>query len=241
MRKYVFLFFLASFFVNGLNAQCESCNPPEGIVSHHCYQDGTQPGKCAMFTKDQGSFYFEDANRKKKQVVEVQLPANMGTPSISYLSHLAEDKALRLTTEDVLFIRDAIHNWLHVEAIRNWNADLNSQGFTITPSGLAYKVLNEGQGASPETGQKVKVHYTGYFTDGKKFDSSRDRMQPFVFPLGKGRVIKGWDEGVAMMRPGARYLFRLPPDLAYGERGAGGTIPPNSVLYFDVAFLSVEK
>ena len=241
MRKYVLLLFLAFVLSAGVKAQCESCSAPEGVIVHHCYQDPTLAGKCAMFTEDKGSFYFEDANRKKKQVVEINLPANMAAPSIPYLANLAGDKSLRLTTEDLLFVRDALHNWAQVEAIRNWNATLLNEGFTITPSGLAYKVLQPGSGDVAQVGQRVKVHYTGYFTDGKKFDSSRDRMQPFVFPLGKGRVIKGWDEGVAMMRPGSRFLFRLPPNLAYGDRGAPGAIPPNSVLYFDVAFLSVEQ
>jgi peptidylprolyl isomerase len=109
-----------------------------------------------------------------------------------------------------------------------------------TASGLKYEVLSAGAGTGPAAGQRVKVHYTGTLMDGTKFDSSRDRGEPFVFPLGRGMVIKGWDEGVALMRPGARYKFTIPPELAYGPRGVPGVIPANSTLVFDVEYLGAE-
>ena len=108
-------------------------------------------------------------------------------------------------------------------------------------TGLKWEVIKEGKGEKPKAGDKVEVHYVGTLTDGKKFDSSRDRGKPFSFPLGRGRVIKGWDEGVAMMRPGAVYKFTIPPQLGYGARGAGRVIPPNATLIFEVEFIRVAK
>ena len=111
-----------------------------------------------------------------------------------------------------------------------------------TSSGLQYWDIAAGKGATAVAGKEVKVHYTGWLTDGKKFDSSVDRGEPFVFPLGAGRVIKGWDEGVAGMKVGGKRQLRIPPELGYGARGTGGgLIPPNATLIFDVELLDVGK
>ena len=110
-----------------------------------------------------------------------------------------------------------------------------------TPSGLKYQVLKRGSGAFATAGQTVSVHYTGWLTDGTKFDSSVDRGQPFQFTLGAGQVIKGWDEGVAGMRVGEKRKLTIPPDLGYGPNGAGSVIPPNATLVFDVELLGVSQ
>jgi FKBP-type peptidyl-prolyl cis-trans isomerase len=110
---------------------------------------------------------------------------------------------------------------------------------TKTASGLAYQDTKVGTGATAAAGQNVSVHYTGWLPDGTKFDSSRDRNQPFDFKLGAGQVIRGWDEGVAGMKVGGRRLLVIPPDLAYGPSGSG-PIPPNATLVFDVELLGVH-
>jgi peptidylprolyl isomerase len=108
-----------------------------------------------------------------------------------------------------------------------------------TPSGLKYTDGVIGDGASPERGKTVTVHYTGTLTNGKKFDSSVDRGQPFSFTIGVGQVIKGWDEGVMSMKVGGKRTLVIPPNLGYGAQGAGGVIPPNAELIFDVELLGV--
>ncbi len=117
---------------------------------------------------------------------------------------------------------------------------IDTSGMTSTPSGLQMKELQPGTGASPQKGQKVTVHYTGWLTDGTKFDSSVDRGQPFEFTIGAGQVIQGWDEGVMSMKIGGKRRLVIPPDLAYGPRGAGGVIPPNATLVFDVELLGTR-
>lgn len=118
--------------------------------------------------------------------------------------------------------------------------DPNAEKIVATESGLKYVEIQEGTGETPKTGQTVIVHYTGTLENGKKFDSSRDRNQPFSFNLGIGQVIKGWDEGLSTMKVGGRRQLIIPPELGYGARGAGGVIPPNATLIFDVELLEVQ-
>ena len=108
-----------------------------------------------------------------------------------------------------------------------------------TASGLVYEDIRVGEGAAAAAGQRVSVHYTGWLTDGTKFDSSKDRNDPFDFPLGAGHVIRGWDEGVQGMQVGGVRKLTIPPALGYGARGAGGVIPPNATLVFEVELLKI--
>lgn len=114
------------------------------------------------------------------------------------------------------------------------------KGAKVTSSGLAYKIIKKGTGAKAEAGKTVSVHYTGKLSNGTKFDSSYDRNQPIEFELGRGRVIKGWDEGISLLNVGSKATFIIPPDLAYGARGAGGVIPPNATLIFDVELVEIK-
>lgn len=117
----------------------------------------------------------------------------------------------------------------------------NKEDVKTTESGLRYVEVEEGEGEVPQSGQTVVVHYTGSLADGTKFDSSRDRDRPFSFKLGQGQVIKGWEEGISTMQVGGRRQLIIPPELGYGQRGAGGVIPPNATLIFDVELLKISS
>ena len=111
---------------------------------------------------------------------------------------------------------------------------------TKTASGLEIEELVVGEGAAAAKGQSVTVHYTGWLTNGNKFDSSKDRQDPFTFGLGQSQVIRGWDEGVQGMKVGGKRKLTIPPELGDGARGAGGVIPPNAILIFEVELLGVK-
>jgi FKBP-type peptidyl-prolyl cis-trans isomerase len=147
--------------------------------------------------------------------------------------------------------RLALLPWLALAAACGSHGDAKAGGFsaelgvdttkmTKAPSGLWYTDVTTGQGAEAEPGRTVRVHYTGWLPNGKKFDSSRDRGEPFAFTLGAGQVITGWDEGVKGMKVGGRRKLVLPPSMAYGEAGAPPDIPPASTLVFDVEVLGVQ-
>ena len=126
-------------------------------------------------------------------------------------------------------------------ALNIFFGDVMKSETITTPTGLQYKDLTIGKGGFPKTGDQVYVHYTGKLEDGTVFDSSLDRKQPFNFALGMGRVIKGWDEGIASMQVGGKRLLTIPSALAYGEKGAGNRIPPNATLVFEVELLEIKK
>jgi peptidylprolyl isomerase len=147
----------------------------------------------------------------------------------------------QLTMSDTAAI--AVTNTPQQHPIQNIRSlAVNKDAKTITtPTGLKYTVLKPGKGATPKPGQTVVVHYTGTLTNGKKFDSSRDKGQPFSFIVGQRQVIPGWDEALLTMKVGESRKLTIPPKLGYGAAGAGGVIPPNATLIFDVELLKISN
>ena len=159
--------------------------------------------------------------------------------------------------ESIEIVRDEAKNWNAIEAFRTFEgsrekriAEAKAQaeaemeklaaGFEKTESGLRYKMIQKGNGKQAEKGKTVSVHYTGSLENGQVFDSSYKRKQPIDFPLGKGHVIEGWDEGIALLQVGDKARFVIPSHLGYGSRGAGGVIPPDATLIFDVELMDVK-
>lgn len=177
--------------------------------------------------------YQEDApmlklvNGKKEKALPVYIDS-LYTEKADWLLTLARTKKLKVSAEEIVLLSLA-------EEV--WRVEKKRIGFAFEESGLGIKILSKGSGAIPETGTTVKVHYTGYLEDGTKFDSSLDRGQPFSFAVGMGRVIKGWDEGVSKLPAGTKAMLLIPADLGYGSRGAGGVIPPEATLFFEIEIL----
>ena len=158
---------------------------------------------------------------------------------------------------EIIRVGDEAQQWNAIEAFRTFEGSRAKReaaekeaaeaimeslaaGFDKTESGLRYKMIQKGNGKKAENGKTVAVHYTGQLADGKVFDSSYPRKKPIEFPLGQGNVIEGWDEGIALLQEGDKARFVIPSHLAYGSRGAGGAIPPNATLIFDVELMSVK-
>lgn len=146
---------------------------------------------------------------------------------------------MRRTLSGVVLAALACVAWLCVYPVSGGGKKEEGKVIT-TASGLKYIDLKQGDGDVAKKGDTVEVHYTGTLKDGKKFDSSLDRGKPFSFPLGAGRVIKGWDEGVAGMKVGGKRKLIIPPELGYGSKGAGDVIPPDAELHFDVELLKIK-
>lgn len=162
-----------------------------------------------------------------------------------------------LESVEIIRVGDAAQNWNAIEAFRTFEGsrlkrieeakrqaeeamEKLTAGFEKTESGLRYKIIQKGDGKKAEAGKTVAVHYTGSLENGKTFDSSYPRKKPIEFPLGKGHVIEGWDEGIALLQVGDKARFVIPAYLGYGDRGAGGVIPPNATLVFDVELMDVK-
>lgn len=162
-----------------------------------------------------------------------------------------------LESVEIIRVGAEAENWNAIEAFRTFEGsrlkrieeakrqaeeamEKLAAGFEKTESGLRYKIIQKGEGKKAEAGKTVSVHYQGSLENGQVFDSSYKRKQPIEFPLGKGHVIEGWDEGIALLQVGDKARFVIPAYLGYGERGAGGVIPPNATLVFDVELMDVK-
>ncbi len=226
--KKLAMFFVACVLLVSLFAQaqndCNNCLPKQTTPADYCHTSATFSGLCAQFKEKQNFFYLLNGKTARK--------VNVGKANdTAYLLGIANDKNLKISAAEILFIQEALQNWSVAE---------RRLGFAMQPSGLGIKIIQEGNGELPPNGKNVIVHYTGYLEDGTKFDSSVDRGQPFSFTLGQGQVIKGWDEGIAKLKVGTKAVLLIPANLGYGSRGAGGVIPPNATLFFEVELLGVE-
>jgi FKBP-type peptidyl-prolyl cis-trans isomerase len=237
MRKSLFFTLLGLGLSFSVFAQCDDCGKVEGFEADYCFVTDLLPGKCVQFSLNADHFYYQAKSKKDPQ--KVMLAEKM---DLAYLVDLSEEKKLKLKAADAFMIAEALKVWqqeameLRVSqyAEGKYTAEqLNAMPFTQTETGLGIHILEKGSGPLPAKGRAVTVHYRGYLTDGSVFDASYDRGQAFSFPLGMGRVIKGWDQGIAQLPIGTRALLRIPAELGYGARSAG-KIPANSTLIFDV-------
>lgn len=224
MKNILFFFLLIS--STYAYAQCDKCNPSE-VESDYCYTDKRFEGLCAKFKEGKSYFYLD---RKKKEI-RLDFDFSKAADPLSY-KKMVTNKKLKITAFELLFIQTAIDVW---------NVEKNKIGYEFLSSGLGIKILKEGNGKTPQKGQRVLVHYEGFLDTGKKFDSSRDRNieKPFEFTVGVGEVIKGWDEGVLNLPIGSRAMLMIPSELGYGSR-AIGPIPANATLFFDIEVIGVQ-
>ena len=225
LLPFIFMLVTAPF----LSAQNCDCPIPAEEPIDYCYMSSTESleGKCLFFIRNAEYFLYHDATEKKKKRRKRKIPVYSGeTFDQKYLLSLAQEKKLKLETEDILFLKLGLMTW-------------DPAGYVITRSGLRYQINEEGDGALPQVGSQVKVHYKGYLEDGTVFDDSYSRGKPFAFELGKGKVIKGWDEGVALFTVGTKATLKIPPELGYGNKKMG-KIPANSTLFFDIEVMGTE-
>jgi FKBP-type peptidyl-prolyl cis-trans isomerase len=224
--KHLFVFALTVLFAGSYAlAQCDQCPSDPGMKPDYCYTDAGFAGRCVQFSAASDiCFYFPSAKAKSPLKVKVISEISQAT-----LAETAKGNP-SLDGMDMAFL---------VGSFLKWKSAKMDIGFTFLPSGLGYKVIQEGTGKLPESGKKVKVHYKGYLPDGTKFDSSFDRNEPIEITLGVGQVIKGWDEGIGLFKVGSKGVLKIPANLGYGSRGVG-SIPANATLFFDIEVVSAE-
>ncbi len=238
MQKFntTFAFVIALCMLSFSQAQTDNCLAVEGFEADLAYTSELFPGKCAQFALGTDYFYYQAKAGKSAQKIKWADKQDR-----SFVLQLVEEKTVKKAV-DALFLVDAIEHWaekriLIIEeqyAARIYSsAELEAFPYKMEESGLGIHILEKGDGPLPEAGKSVSVHYRGYLLDGNIFDESYKRGQAFSFPLGRGRVIKGWDEGIAQLPVGTHALLKIPAEMGYGARGQG-SIPPNSTLVFDV-------
>ncbi len=246
LLKKSWVMFCGIFLVNMALFAQEVCKCEEipGFKRDFCISNEKYPVACAQFQTGASYFYFKPVNGKKYKKIDLASEKS----SEDYLISLASNKALKVTANDVLFLQSALTKWstYEVEALikkvgenKRTEADLAKLASEKTQSGLGFQLMHAGKGKMAESGKKVTVHYRGYLTNGQVFDASFDRGAPFEFALGKGQVIKGWDEGIAKLHVGDHAILRIPAELGYGARKVG-SIPENSELIFEVILLGVQ-
>jgi FKBP-type peptidyl-prolyl cis-trans isomerase len=213
------VFVIIGFFSTQVFAQCDKCGFDTEM--DYCFQSENYEGFCAGFMDSTKNVLIISGKKSKSFTYDLEEIERS-------LITIASAKKPKIKPLEILFLQ---------EALESWKVEKRKIGYEFEESGLGLKIINEGQGEFPEKGKPVKVHYTGWLLEGKKFDSSVDRGQPFSFVLGQGRVIKGWDEGIAKLKIGTRAFLYIPPELGYGSRGAGRNIPPDATLIFEVEVL----
>ncbi len=209
-------------FTMSIFAQCEVCETAK-TEKMYCYSNENFKNYCGTFTDGVSSFKLT----KKKKTKHINFTAKA---EFKDFLALVNDKKLKLSAADLLFIQ---------EALKTWETEQRELGQVYTDSGLGIKILKKGTGVVPKAGQNISVHYTGFLTNGETFDSSVKRGKPFKFQLGKGQVIKGWDEAFATLNVGSKALIKIPPKLGYGARQRG-PIPANSIMFFEVELIGVD-
>jgi len=197
---------------------------PVAPNAHYCHTSEAMPGYTASFTQDAGIFQLHHDG----ETLDLQMPASLQLADM-LATYRAADRPL--PGDEMLFVQEALSTWDSLKLF---------VGFEQHESGLMFRRDSQGAGAKIDKGATVSVHYRGYLPDGTTFDSSYDRGEPISFPIGTGRVIKGWDIGIMLFNVGGKGTLLVPSELGYGERGAPPVIPPNATLLFDIEVVAVN-
>jgi FKBP-type peptidyl-prolyl cis-trans isomerase len=219
------------------SAQCDGCDniPAESI--DFCYKRNEFDGFCASFSYDIGYFFLQNKSAKISTPRKVNCPPAL-TNTDAWLLSLQSDNTLKCTTKEILFISHAWESWNVMDALYHWDTVALSNGWTMSPSGLAWQVIRQGNGKMPQLGKRISVYFNGWLSDGTEFDNSQNQHQALSFTPGNREVIVGLEEILVQFPVGTTLLLRIPPELGYGANGMPPVIPPNSTLYYRINILS---